>query len=142
MPYLSSIPKIPEGSITATITRDDPTDTATLYSKDYDKFIHKTSFPWARETLRHHASLQYLIRLIEASPNDVLHAIPGMLQQHMSLPLVSMSRSNIKNRLDNKSFDLALKAKLRIPIYHENSRPLCYCGSRVDCHADHFFKCG
>ena len=129
-------------SITATITRDDPTDTATLSSKDYDKFLHKTSFPWAREILRHHASLQYLIRLLEASPNDVLHAIPGMLQQHMSLPLVSMSRSNIKNRLDNKSFDLALKAKLRIPIYHENSRPLCYCGSRVDCHADHYFKCG
>ena len=129
-------------SITATIINDDPTATDSLSRADFDKFLHRTSFPWARETLRHHASEQYLFHLLEASPNDVLHAIPGMLQQHMSLPLVSMSRSNIKNRLDNKSFDIALKSKLRIPIYNESSRPVCFCGTRIDCHADHYFSCG
>ena len=98
-------------SITATIINDDPTATDSLSRADFDKFLHRTSFPWARETLRHHASEQYLIHLLESSPDDVLHAIPGMLLQHMSLPLVSMSRSNIKNRLDNKSFDIALKSK-------------------------------
>jgi len=129
-------------SVTATITQPDSTDTSSLTTSDYDKFINKTSFPWARETLRHHASEQYIIKLLEASPEDVLHAVPGMLLTHMSLPLVSMCRSNIKNRLDNKSFILALKSKLRIPIYPEASRPLCYCGSRVDQHADHYFSCG
>ena len=129
-------------SITATIINDDPTATDSLSRADFDKFLHRTSFPWARETLRHHASEQYLIHLLESSPDDVLHTIPGMLLQHMSLPLVSMSRSNIKNRLDNKSFDIALKSKLRIPIYNESSRPLCFCGTRIDCHADHYFSCG
>jgi len=141
VPYIPSIPTI-FPSITATIINDDPTATDSLSRADFDKFLHRTSFPWARETLRHHASEQYLFHLLEASPNDVLHAIPGMLLQHMSLPLVSMSRSNIKNRLDNKSFDIALKSKLRIPIYNESSRPLCFCGTRIDCHADHYFSCG
>ena len=55
-------------SITATIINNDPTATDSLSQADFEKFLHCTSFPWARETLRHHASEQYLFHLLEASP--------------------------------------------------------------------------
>ncbi|KAL9179712.1 hypothetical protein ACHAXT_009002 [Thalassiosira profunda] len=60
----------------------------------------------------------------------------------MSLPLVALNRSNAKNRMDNESFTTALKAKLRIGLYHPSDAPTCPCGQRVDIHGDHFFTCG
>ncbi|KAL9189581.1 hypothetical protein ACHAXT_009256 [Thalassiosira profunda] len=39
-------------------------------------------------------------------------------------------------------FTTALKAKLRIGLYHPSDAPTCPCGQRVDIHGDHFFTCG
>ena len=60
----------------------------------------------------------------------------------MSLPLIAMSRSDKAHRLDNESFIIALKAKLRVGIYHTSSRPQCHCNKLVDIHGDHYFTCG
>ena len=128
--------------ITAAVTRDDPSKVDSLKDQDYERFIHKTSIPWARDILRHHSSCLYLDHLEDNAPDNVYHAIPGLLNKQSSLPLVAMPRSNIKNRMSNKEFDIALKSKLRLPIYPEASRPLCYCGELVDVDGDHYFKCG
>ena len=129
-------------SITATITLDNPLAGDNITPKHIHQFMHSTSIPWARETLRHHAGEQYIINLVEEAPDDVLHAIHGLIQPHMSLPLVSMSRTNPKDCLSNKEFDCALKAKLRIGIYPKHACPMCFCGTRVDPHGDHYFTCG
>ncbi len=128
--------------IAAGVIHEDSSLHESITPNDITKFIHRTSLPWARELLRHHASELYLNHLLDIAPPNVLHAIPGLLQYHMSLPLVSMSRSDPKHRLDNEAFDLALKCKLRVSIYPEQSRPRCFCGQRIDPDGDHFFTCG
>jgi len=106
------------------------------------KFINNTSIPWAREQIKFHAGKAHVIRLINEAPEDVLHAIPGLLLPHMSLPLVAMSRSNSAHRLDNKDFNTALRVKLRVGIYHNDDAPICFCGKKIDKHLDHYFTCG
>ncbi len=129
-------------SIVSTVIHEDPSLHDSITPNDTAAFIHRTSLPWARDLLKHHASELYIDHLADTAPTNVFHALPGLLQQHMSLPLVAMSRSNPKHRLDNEAFDLALKCKLRVAIYPEQSRPKCWCGARIDCDGDHFFTCG
>lgn len=128
--------------IVSTVILDDPTCEIDPSQKEINKFISKTSIPWARESLRHHASQAFISHLVETAPDDVYHALPGLLQHHMSLPLIAMSRSDKANRLDNESFIIALKAKLRVGIYQQASCPMCFCKKLVDVHGDHYFTCG
>ena len=44
----------------------------------------------------------YLDHLEDNAPDNVYHAIPGLLNKQSSLPLVAMPRSNIKNRMGNQ----------------------------------------
>ena len=114
----------------------------TITPKDHERFIHSTSLNWARDLLKHHAGEKYLQHLAFIAPNNVIHALPGLLQPHMSLPLVAMSRSNAKHRLDNQRFTFALQSKLRVGIYPRGDAPKCFCGQRIDPDGDHFFSCG
>lgn len=79
--------------VTAAVTKDDPSKAASLKDQDYERFIHKTSIPWARDILQHHSSCLYLNHLEDNAPDNVYHAIPGLLNKQSSLPLVAMPRS-------------------------------------------------
>ena len=129
-------------SVAATVIHDDPALACEILPADEIKFVSRTSIPWARESLRHHAGSLYIEHLVADAPDHVFHALPGLLLHHMSLPLVAMSRIDPKHRLDNESFDVALKCKLRLPLYPDASRPTCFCGKKIDQDGDHYFTCG
>jgi hypothetical protein len=67
--------------------------------------------------------------------------LPSILAPQTSYPLVSMNRSNKNNRLPNWSFDIAIRRKLRLPIYDNTNPPLCSCGKTHDPYGDHTFCC-
>ena len=75
------------------------------------------------------------------SNNEHTHLIPSILSPQMSYPLVGMCRSKQQHRMPNWMTDLALKRKLRLPIYDPINPPLCKCGSRHDIYGDHAFNC-
>ena len=75
------------------------------------------------------------------SNNEHTHLIPSILSPQTSYPLVGMCRSKQQHRLPNWMTDLAIKRKLRLPIYDRNNPPICKCGTKHDIYGDHAFKC-
>ena len=73
--------------------------------------------------------------------NNDLHLLPSILVPQTSYPLISMCRSNPTNRLPNWSFVIALKRKLRLPIFDPTTTPNCPCGIQHDIWGDHIFRC-
>ena len=69
------------------------------------------------------------------------HLLPSILSPQTSYPLIGMNRSNISHRLSNWSFDIAIKRKLRLPIFDVNSCPRCKCSQTHDPYGDHIFDC-
>jgi hypothetical protein len=52
-----------------------------------------------------------------------------------------MNRSNAQHRLPDWTTLLALRRKLRLPIYNPNNTPTCKCGKQHYCWGDHTFHC-
>ena len=52
-----------------------------------------------------------------------------------------MNRSKAQHRLPDWTTLLALRRKLRLPIYNTNNTPTCKCGKQHDCWGDHTFHC-
>ena len=73
--------------------------------------------------------------------HEHLQFLPSILVPQTSYPLISMCRSIERNRLPNWSFLIALKRKLRMPLFDENNIPTCPCGTIHDKWGDHMFKC-
>lgn len=73
--------------------------------------------------------------------NDHLRILPSLLVPQTSYPLISMCRSNPAHRLPNWSFLLAMKRKLRLPIFNDANIPTCPCGQLHDKWGDHIFTC-
>ena len=71
---------------------------------------------------------------------QLLLLLPSILSPQTSYPLVGMCRSNPNHRLPNWMTTLALKRKLRLPIF-DNNPPTCKCGTIHDKYGDHCFKC-
>lgn len=67
--------------------------------------------------------------------------LPGILSPQTSYPLVGMNRSNEQNRLPNWKIQIALRRKLRLPIYNPKKVLTYKCGKALDCWADHTFNC-
>jgi hypothetical protein len=67
--------------------------------------------------------------------------LPSILAPQTSYPLIAMCRSNKTNRLPNWSFDIAIRRKLRLPIYDTTHPPICSCGKTHDPYGDHTFCC-
>jgi hypothetical protein len=70
----------------------------------------------------------------------LLLLLPSILSPQTSYPLIGMCRSNPQHRLPNWMTKLALKRKLRLPIFNDQP-PICKCGSKHDKYGDHSFKC-
>ena len=70
-----------------------------------------------------------------------IHLLPSILVPQTSYPLISLNRSNKSNRLPNWSFLLAIKRKLRLPIFNTEQLPKCPCGRIHDAWGDHAFNC-
>ena len=73
--------------------------------------------------------------------NEHLQFLPSLLVPQTSYPLISMCRSIERNRLPNWSFIIAMKRKLRLPIFDNDNTPSCPCGTIHDKWGDHMFKC-
>ena len=71
---------------------------------------------------------------------ELLLLLPSMLSPQTSYPLIGMCRSKIQHRLPNWITELALKRKLRVPIFPAQP-PICKCGIQHDKYGDHSFKC-
>ena len=71
---------------------------------------------------------------------QLLLLLPSILSPQTSYPLVGMCRSNPQNRLPNWMTSLAIKRKLRLPIF-DDTPPTCKCGTIHDKYGDHCFKC-
>ena len=52
-----------------------------------------------------------------------------------------MSRQNQANHLDNDLLLIALRRKLRVPIFDVSRQIICKCTTLVDIYGDHFFSC-
>ena len=73
--------------------------------------------------------------------NEHLRILPSILVPKTSYPLVSMCRSIPTNRLPNWSFLIAMKRKLRLPLFDDNNIQTCACGTQHDKWGDHMFNC-
>jgi hypothetical protein len=83
-------------------------------------FLDRLSPTSARSRLKKHISHQRLNELYTTVNNDhpkSLHILPSILSTTTSYPLVSMSRSNVSNRIPPIEFQIALRRKLRLPIF-------------------------
>jgi hypothetical protein len=81
----------------------------------------------------------YSMMSIEAPEH--IHLLPSILSPQTSYPLVGMNRSNSHHRLPNWAFLIAIKQKLRLPIYNINNCPVCKCNTQHDCWGDHTYNC-
>jgi hypothetical protein len=81
----------------------------------------------------------YSMMNIEAPEHT--HLLPSILSPHMSYPLTGMNRSNPLHRLPNWMFSIAIKRKLRLPVYSTQNTPTCTCSQIHDKWGDHAFKC-
>ena len=129
-------------SLASTIASNQYSTYDSIHPTDLQHFVHNTSLPYSREALKFHGGVEYVLDLARSAPDDVLHALPGLLLPHMSLPLIGLCRINSKNRMPNDKFTTALKNKLRVPHFTTDDAPICFCGQRVDVHMDHYFSCG
>ena len=86
------------------------------------------------DTSQIHATME-----IEAPEHT--HLLPSILSPQTSYPLIGMNRSNPDHRLPNWTFTIAIKRKLRLPLYHQNNQPSCKCKRDVDLYGDHWFSC-
>lgn len=109
-------------AIAVTAVRDVASSDEPTATHDIDTFLHCLPLPRARDTLKFHSSNSYVTRLIDTAHSNTRHAIPGLLQSHMSLPFVALSRSDPKHRLDNARFVTALKSKLRVAHFPPSPR--------------------
>jgi hypothetical protein len=107
-------------------------------------FEHHISLHSARSRLKQHSSsiiLGQIYTAIGTSAPEHLHLLPSILSPQTSYPLVGMSRSNSQHRLPNWMTEIAIKRKLRLPIYDNFNPPTCKCGHKHNCYGDHTFKC-
>ncbi len=82
-----------------------------------------------------------LYSLMATSAPEHLHLLPSLLSPQTSYPLVGMNRSNVRHRLPNWALSIALRRKLRLPVYDTSNPPICKCGKQHDCWGDHTFQC-
>ena len=106
-----------------------------------DHFLTRTSTNSARHRLRIHTSCTTTSLIYNETPIHLRHVLPGALSSHTSYPLIHMSRSNAKHRLNNFDFTIMLKRKLVLPLYHPASAPVCKCGATHDIYGHHHFRC-
>jgi hypothetical protein len=106
-----------------------------------DRFVNSSSLATARDTIKLYAGARYITNLEHTEDVSILHARPSILEPHSSLPLVAMSRTNRHDRMDSRSFVVAMKRKLRLELWPQPSAPKCVCGCAVDKYGDHFFSC-
>lgn len=111
-----------------------------------DFFINRSSINTCRDRIKEEVGIktreyiQYSWKLLKqrsslANFTDILH--PNLAQGLLDLP-----RINEKNRIDNQTFTIMLKRKLRIPLYHSDTNLICpKCKKPFDIFGDHLFKC-
>jgi hypothetical protein len=75
------------------------------------------------------------------APEHFRLVLPSILSPQTSYPLVSLNRSMPGNYLPNWSFLLAIKCKLRIPVFNITDPPTCKCGTQHDIWGGHTFNC-
>jgi len=78
---------------------------------------------------------------MQTSAPEHLHLLPSLLSPQTSYPLVGMNRSNARHRLPDWAFSIALRRKLRLPVYDISNPPICKYGKQHDCWGDHTFHC-
>ena len=87
------------------------------------------------------AHTDQITALLSHPLQQVRAAAPGILHAHTSLPITIMSRHAPTNRLPNDLFIIAMRRKLRVPLFDTEHTIVCACGSTVDEFGDHFFSC-
>ena len=109
-----------------------------------ETFLTSTSPKSARDRIKkyctsfiHNATHHEFAR----SATEHLHLLPSLLSPHTSYPLIGMCRSNPSNRLQPWIFDIAMKRKLRLPLFDAETTKYCACGVRPDRFGDHTFQC-
>ena len=107
-------------------------------------FENHTSLHSARSRLKKHFGniiTGQIYTNVGTSAPEHFHLLPSILSPQMSYPLIGMCRSNAQHRLPNWATQIAIKRKLRLPIYDPHNTPTCKCGQKHDCFGDHTFKC-
>ncbi|KAL7531801.1 hypothetical protein ACHAWF_003911, partial [Thalassiosira exigua] len=72
---------------------------------------------------------------------DHVHHLPSILVSQTSYPLINMSRSVKTHRIQNDLFAIAIRRKLRLPVFDPAASPRCWCGQMHDCWGDHAMSC-
>jgi hypothetical protein len=69
---------------------------------------------------------------------DIITILPTLTNPLTSQALVTIPLSLASNRIPASTYFIAMRRKLRIPITEQST---CRCGSKMDQHCDHAFKC-
>ncbi len=106
------------------------------------RFEQRTSLHSARGSIKQYCDTIVTGQIFSTMYKDApehLHLLPSILSPQTSFPLIDMNRSNSAHRLQNWAFDIALRRKLRLPIFKHQEK--CKCGNKHDLYGDHTFHC-
>ena len=107
-------------------------------------FIFKASLNGSREKAKDYASRQIKRRVLlheSLTPNHVRLILPGLLDKRASLALMTLPRLEETNRIDNDTFQICIKRKLRLKIINDVKNYVCKCGHTLDEFGDHCLGC-
>jgi hypothetical protein len=90
-----------------------------------DSFVTASSLATAQDTIKRFAGARYIINLEHTEDIGILQALPSILEPHSSLPLMAMSRTNQQDRMDSRSFVVAMKRKLCLELWPLPFTPKC-----------------
>ena len=108
------------------------------------KFLTTTSLRRARDRIKSFTNTHILHSLyhdVYANSPEHIHVLPSLLSPQTSFPLIALNRSNPTNRLPPWCFSIAMKRKLRLPLFDAQAPKFCQCRRRVDDFGDHIFQC-
>jgi hypothetical protein len=112
--------------------------------KTIDHFIRNAPLNGIQKHLYHQHQLDVKTNLASHLHPDIASVLPSLLSPLTSIPLLSLSRCIVTNRIPNQNFRLLLQRKLRIPILPAQLRHTpCTCRAHtpLDPFGDHLFSC-
>jgi hypothetical protein len=83
-----------------------------------------------------------MIAAVDGANATQSSAFPSLLSPLTSIPMHSLPRYFVDNRLENDLYSILLQRKLRLPVFPSSAPPTCrYCSRQCDLFSDHLFSC-
>jgi hypothetical protein len=112
--------------------------------KTIEHFVKDAPLHGIQKHLYHQHQLEVKKHLPMHFPPDMAQLLPSLISPLTSIPLLSLSRRIVANRIPNHHFRILLQRKLRLPILPPSlhyTPCICRAHTPLDPFGDHLFSC-